>query len=127
MPPPAPDTPPAPPSGSDASPAIEEVEPPKAADPEPVVAPVAAKVETQADLVRETVVATPDTAQPSGKSLDALIQANAERSIEDSAEERAWLENSAQKLRSEEHTSELQSLIRISYDFFGLKKQRRST
>src|SRR3546814_10674663 len=91
MPPPAPDTPPAPPSGSDASPAIEEVEPPKAADPEPVVAPVAAKVETQADLVRETGVATPDTAQPSGKSLDALIQAHAERSIEDSAEERAWL------------------------------------
>src|SRR3546814_13063857 len=97
MPPPAPDTPPAPPSGSDASPAIEEVEPPKAADPEPVVAPVAAKVETQADLVRATVVATPDTAQPTGKSPDALIQAKDERSMEDSAEERAGLENSAQK------------------------------
>jgi len=100
MPPPAPDTPPAPPSGSDASSAAEEIETPKTAEPEPAHSPVAIKLETQAHLVPETVVATPDTAQPSGKSLDALIRANAERSIEDSAEERAWLESSAQKLRS---------------------------
>src|SRR3546814_3011337 len=29
--------------------------------------------------------------------------------------------------RSEEHTSELQSLMRISYDVFGLKKRKRPT
>src|SRR3546814_1068297 len=32
----------------------------------------------------------------------------------------------AQRLRSEEHTSELQSLMRISYAVFCLKKKRKS-
>lgn len=35
-----------------------------------------------------------------GQSFDALVQANAERSREDSAEEQAWLDATAQKLRS---------------------------
>jgi S-DNA-T family DNA segregation ATPase FtsK/SpoIIIE len=62
----------------------------------------------------EAVVSTPapepvqtsgsDTAvasmQPAGPSFDALVQANAERSREDSAEEQAWLDATAQKLRS---------------------------
>src|SRR3546814_3425920 len=33
----------------------------------------------------------------------------------------------ARQLRSEEHTSELQSLMRISYAVFCLKKKRRAT
>src|SRR3546814_2740560 len=31
------------------------------------------------------------------------------------------------RIRSEEHTSELQSLMRISYAVFGLKKQNRNS
>src|SRR3546814_4892807 len=37
------------------------------------------------------------------------------------ADNRDWATNAA--LRSEEHTSELQSLMRISYAVFGLKKK----
>jgi DNA segregation ATPase FtsK/SpoIIIE, S-DNA-T family len=103
-PPRAADEPPAPPSGSDASLIVEEHETSITDDPEAVGAPVPVKVEKQADpspeVVTESVVVTPYTVPPSSTSLDALIQANAERSIEDSAEERAWLESSAQKLRS---------------------------
>src|SRR3546814_3419577 len=38
----------------------------------------------------------------------------------------AWVGISAQKMRSEEHTSELQSLMRISYAVFCLKKKKHS-
>src|SRR3546814_10295219 len=34
-----------------------------------------------------------------------------------------WLDSTVQQIRSEEHTSELQSLMRISYAVFCLKKQ----
>src|SRR3546814_5557163 len=34
---------------------------------------------------------------------------------------------SVQQQRSEEHTSELQSLMRISYTVFGLKKKKKTT
>src|SRR3546814_7107271 len=37
---------------------------------------------------------------------------------------RAWTYASATRTRSEEHTSELQSLMRISYAVFCLKKKR---
>src|SRR3546814_6323682 len=36
-------------------------------------------------------------------------------------------ERRVQRLRSEEHTSELQSLMRISYAVFCLKKKKKST
>src|SRR3546814_3884403 len=39
----------------------------------------------------------------------------------------AALESIAEQLRSEEHTSELQSLMRISYAVFCLKKKKIST
>src|SRR3546814_6821106 len=42
------------------------------------------------------------------------------------AKESAELANRA-KTRSEEHTSELQSLMRISYAVFGLKKKKKIT
>lgn len=46
-------------------------------------------------------VLTPNVPQvPAAQSLEALIQSNAERSHEDSAEEQAWLEQTAQKLRT---------------------------
>src|SRR3546814_1309345 len=37
------------------------------------------------------------------------------------------LKGRASKLRSEEHTSELQSLMRISYAVFCLKKKKKNT
>src|SRR3546814_6633089 len=40
---------------------------------------------------------------------------------------RAWPRNHELAQRSEEHTSELQSLMRISYDVFCLKKKHTST
>lgn len=62
-------------------------------------APVAPAYPTsRAAIDGEQPAATPAT--ESQLTLNALIQANAERANEDSAEERAWLENSAQKLRS---------------------------
>src|SRR3546814_8622118 len=36
-----------------------------------------------------------------------------------------WLLSAGMLLRSEEHTSEVQSLMRNSYDVFGLKKKTR--
>lgn len=45
----------------------------------------------------DSAVAGPQLA---GQPFDALVQANAERSREDSAEEQAWLDATAQKLRS---------------------------
>src|SRR3546814_8983565 len=42
-----------------------------------------------------------------------------------SATKSGWLPNARAQTRSEEHTSELQSLMRISYAVFCLKKKRR--
>src|SRR3546814_7193339 len=39
---------------------------------------------------------------------------------------RAQIEESVKRLRSEEHTSELQSLMRISYAVFCLKKKKNT-
>src|SRR3546814_5188836 len=36
-----------------------------------------------------------------------------------------WLDSDGARLRSEEHTSELQSLMRISYAVFCLKKKKK--
>src|SRR3546814_1408222 len=43
---------------------------------------------------------------------------------DDDVAEITWLARSAWAGRSEEHTSELQSLMRISYDVFCLKKKK---
>src|SRR3546814_5878236 len=45
----------------------------------------------------------------------------------DWAAERAWLLLRMGEARSEEHTSELQSLMRIAYAVFCLKKKKHST
>src|SRR3546814_4954470 len=41
--------------------------------------------------------------------------------------ERGYTERQVRRLRSEEHTSELQSLMRISYAVFCLKKKKKVT
>src|SRR3546814_9205148 len=40
---------------------------------------------------------------------------------------RSWADAGARAMRSEEHTSELQSLMRISYAVFCLKKKKKHT
>src|SRR3546814_7289978 len=52
----------------------------------------------------------------------AARQARAVRHAEDVGCPRQW---SARRTRSEEHTSELQSLMRISYAVFCLKKKKK--
>src|SRR3546814_9798179 len=54
-----------------------------------------------------------DTSAPAGKALLGLLAIIAE------------FETDIRKERSEEHTSELQSLMRISYDVFCLKKKKQ--
>src|SRR3546814_2079737 len=54
-----------------------------------------------------------------------LPRASAPAEIADSAEFRSLCPASAAFLRSEEHTSELQSLMRISYAVFCLKKKTK--
>src|SRR3546814_3292193 len=62
--------------------------------------------------------------------LDAINQGKLERLIRDRAAAGATIIFSthviahAERLRSEEHTSELQSLMRISYAVFCLKKKK---
>jgi S-DNA-T family DNA segregation ATPase FtsK/SpoIIIE len=88
---------PAPPAvasgGSDASPIAEPI--------------LASEVEARATASTSEPVAAPPPVPPTeaqqvpaARSLEALIQRNAERSHEDSAEEQAWLEQTAQKLRT---------------------------
>src|SRR3546814_20515163 len=55
------------------------------------------------------------------KKLDAATQ-KALTDAAAAAEKRGW---EASKVRSEEHTSELQSLMRISYAVFCLKKKKK--
>src|SRR3546814_14818398 len=64
--------------------------------------------------------------------LDAINQGRLEHLIREEAAEGATIIFSthviahAERLRSEEHTSELQSLMRISYAVFCLKKKTRN-
>lgn len=60
----------------------------------------AAEYTTELPDVPPPVPATEAPQAPVAQSLDTLIQSNAERSHEDSAEEQAWLEQTAQKLRT---------------------------
>src|SRR3546814_4352197 len=55
------------------------------------------------------------TAQPTRKGIDAGDQVVVQRRI------------AVRRRRSEEHTSELQSLMRISYAVFCLKKKKKTT
>src|SRR3546814_11036378 len=68
-----------------------------------------------------------------GGDLDAALERNLYRGELSDAGALAWVsarlraEHAAMmKMRSEEHTSELQSLMRISYDVFCLKKKIRN-
>ncbi len=93
-------TPPQPRPGPDGAVAAE---PPASPPPAPGPAPVDAQASSEiaSDPTSPDVPQGPDVeAAPSGLSLEDLIQAKAARSREDSAEEQAWLESTAQKLRS---------------------------
>src|SRR3546814_7920125 len=49
------------------------------------------------------------------------------RELEPFAEQAAFRQRFAEQRRSEDHTSELQSLMRISYAVFCLKKKKKNT
>src|SRR3546814_8883131 len=55
----------------------------------------------------------------------AIDQSEIERLAKDRDDERAIVTRTFNARRSEEHTSELQSLMRISYAVFCLKKKKR--
>src|SRR3546814_2178384 len=75
----------------------------------------------------------PHGAEPAQHPLDALGLGAAEighAEVEEFVEGGAFLQHQATvhvALRSEEHTSELQSLMRISYAVFCLKKKKQKT
>src|SRR3546814_10818361 len=60
-----------------------------------------------------------------GRMVERAAQAVGERHAASNAKNAPSLHTPA-GVRSEEHTSELQSLMRISYAVFGLKKQKSS-
>jgi S-DNA-T family DNA segregation ATPase FtsK/SpoIIIE len=99
-PPEPPPTPPQPrPAPEGAIAAERPASPPPAPPPAPLDAQVSPEIAT--DTAAPDGPPRPDVeAAPSGLSLEDLIQAKAARSREDSAEEQAWLESTAQKLRS---------------------------
>src|SRR3546814_4409969 len=67
-------------------------------------------------VLRHTLSTRNDSTNPSRVfGVTVRIPANA-----------AWAAFSASMVRSEEHTSELQSLMRTSYAVFGLKKKKNS-
>src|SRR3546814_2348360 len=61
----------------------------------------------------------PDHANTSNQADSRPETANSDRSSA------GWLNGSSEMSRSEEHTSELQSLMRISYAVFCLKKKNK--
>src|SRR3546814_8871278 len=71
-------------------------------------------------LVQRTV---PAAATPDGQVLVQLAEQTA--LLEHDALDRLGLEGDTLPHRSEEHTSELQSLMRISYAVFCLKKKKQ--
>src|SRR3546814_8131062 len=66
-----------------------------------------------------------DGEQPVKIRSDIPAAANAQKSVVDHQHEAAW--DGEGGGRSEEHTSELQSLMRISYAVFCLKKKKHQT
>src|SRR3546814_9011831 len=61
---------------------------------------------------------------------DRLAYSEAARAIEDSGAQVLWVQHEYGiygGVRSEEHTSEIQSIMRISYDVFCLKKKKNTT
>src|SRR3546814_6413433 len=59
------------------------------------------------------------------KIVEAIEEARAHGDLSENAEYHAAKERQGQVERSEEHTSELQSLMRISYAVFCLKKKKK--
>src|SRR3546814_8170683 len=86
---------------------------------------------------RRSVLENPGTSEPStgGKSKSGIgslitINGSSGRPLSESSCQRntaATMRNAGTDARSEEHTSELQSLMRISYAVFCLKKKKEQT
>src|SRR3546814_6998587 len=70
---------------------------------------------------RGTVLCISATATGAQTQFDACLQTGNQMALVDSPSGLAFFEQ-CNKARSEEHTSELQSLMRISYAVFCLKK-----
>src|SRR3546814_3630001 len=59
------------------------------------------------------------------RRVEGLARYLADRGVAPGVPVALWLPNGIDYLRSEEHTSELQSLMRISYAVFCLKKKKQ--
>src|SRR3546814_2372159 len=84
-----------------------------------IVALVPGHRNAQMRIVDRLVARDPDAAFAHIQSLMAQTQ-----DLEARYELRDWLAHTRLRARSEEHTSELQSLMRISYAVFCLKKKK---
>src|SRR3546814_4586416 len=69
----------------------------------------------------ETSEQTSVDQQPAGSDAEIVVTGTIRRSLEAAAEIKR---DSVQVVRSEEHTSELQSLMRISHSGFRMQKKR---
>src|SRR3546814_3886258 len=75
---------------------------------------------------RSNVAGTGIEPMPRPQTNRSAISAAMEKGrIADSSEETATSDKAHRSVRSEEHTSELQSLMRISYAVFCLKKKKK--
>src|SRR3546814_5784382 len=76
------------------------------------------------DDLRQGIAALRRRMDEANHSADERVRASASEVVQQSAQARAAAKG---KSRSEEHTSELQSLMRISYAVFCLKKKNKKT
>src|SRR3546814_2506541 len=78
------------------------------------------------DLVGRQIVHDDDVARPQGRRQHLLDPGQEALSVHRSVKQHRR-DEAAERERSEEHTSELQSLMRISYAVFCLKKKNNNT
>src|SRR3546814_7129773 len=75
---------------------------------------------------RGMMICCPMTSQTKGYPFEVVVsQAPPSAALSDQIKSLDWKARGARKKRSEEHTSELQSLMRNSYAVFCLKKKKR--
>src|SRR3546814_6587331 len=67
----------------------------------------------------------PELAAIAGGAIPAVVLESAQEAAQEPQESVSKARSSDGRLRSEEHTSELQSLMRISYAVFCLKKKKQ--
>src|SRR3546814_3692047 len=87
--------------------------------------PTATRTDTPFPYTTLVRSAGPRRRQPRGRRVHRPLQAGRHHRGRDRDAGKARLRYRAQGDRSEEHTSELQSLMRISYAVFCLKKKKK--